>query len=154
MTQNTTDDFKARIRMVLAEMYIDSHGNLGTKEVSEDEILFDYELGHRFARAVLQKRIPELQNYELADYFPASGEKETYMFEQMLMNSESYNVFIEHTIINHKPHWSLQYGVPLPGERNDPRTMEVRYDSGEIATLDKFIQRVNQDRQKWSFDAW
>lgn len=136
-------------------MYIDAQGNLSNGAAEDEEILFNYDLGRQFARRVLQKRIPNLQEYELADYFPASGEKETYLFEQYLMGGQMFNVSVEHEIIDGQSYWKLLYGRPQPGGApGDPKALEVMYETPEIATLEKFIQHVNNDARRWDFDAW
>lgn len=146
---------KRYIRKTLLEASIDADGNLVGFEFSNSEdILFDYGQARRFAED-LKRKITGLQKYEFQDYFPSSGEKESYTFEQRLMNSEIFNVFIDHEIINGVSVWRMRFGQPAdPGVVGDPTVTDISFDTKNIRGFEEFVKKANQNKDAWDFDAW
>lgn len=150
------DKIKSYIRKIILEVSIDADGNLiGFDNMFEPEdILFDYTEARKFAED-LKRHIPGLQKYELADYFPSSGEKESYTYEQRLMSNEIFNVFIDHELQGERSFWRLRYGSPAdPSVVGDPTVTDIAYDSKAIESFDAFIKKTNRDKDAWDFDSW
>ncbi|MDG1949246.1 MAG: hypothetical protein P8J32_00275 [bacterium] len=150
------DRIKSYIRKIILEATIDADGNLVgfDNTLGPDEILFDYAEARKFAEEMKQ-HIPGLQKYELADYFPSSGYKESYTYEQRLMSNEIFNVFIDHEVRDERSFWRLRFGSPAnPSVVGDPTVTDISYDSKDIEGFDAFVKKANRDKDAWDFDAW
>lgn len=155
-----------RISRILSEAMVEAGNTISSAE----EILFDYSKGRAFAIDVLQKRIPNLSQYQFAEYFPITQNHERFEFEQILMNGEAYQVAIEHGVDDTGSLWKLFFGAKEETEeqgeqpkyfdapqKEKSRQVGIRnviFKTKWTRGFDAFVGLVNSQAEEWDFDKW
>lgn len=127
---------REEIRKILEGSFVDDR----------EEIIYDFEAGRAFGNNKLSKSIKGLEGYYLADYFPNSEMKETWMYE--LDNPYGGTNLIE--IIHHlgddyEGYWKMNLAEVPPGS-NQTQVVKI-VDS--IKGIDNFVRFVNSNLESY-----
>lgn len=143
-----TDLIRSLIResvMELRETFVDDvlkgveHGGVS--------IIGDRKEAFEFATTHLMRDIPELANYQLAEYLPLSNVKEKWTFDVETSRGTLNTVTIKHVIKDGLSHWKFTFGEAQ--QSMERMVADISYQTDLMPDYGDFVAKVNADWQQW-----
>jgi len=112
------------------------------QDLSDDEIIYDFESGRSFGINKLSKDIQGLNQYYMNSYFPHSEMEESWMFEIEANYGGSQIIDIVHKLgSDYKSYWKLNLAELEPGSESPVITNST----GFIQGYENFVIKVNSN---------
>ena len=122
------------------------------KPFSKDDIIYNYEMGRRFANNSLQVDINNLNQYTLSEYLPSSINRESWSFDFESVTGNILIVDVVRLIRGGKSFWSMTFAIQERGRGKLPEIKKLVEDVGgndaSPVAYDNFIQAVNLEMAK------
>lgn len=127
------------LRKIIREEIEKSMGIINTS--SNDDIIYNNELGRQFANNTLQVDINNLNTYDLTEYIPKSISQEIWSFDFVTAVGENLIITISKQLRGGKAFWTLLFGELEKGQKNP----NVKYSIENIEGYENFIDVVNKN---------